>query len=118
MVTYHLSGERNRNTLCVSACLCWLRGAPVGLSALLCQAALSQLLQNDLSPFHCSQNAEANQEEDQQVVCKYSTWAVTQQRGRGDFDFFQLIFVLPAEHNDNDQVAHIAVQTTVNTSGP
>ncbi|KAM8759651.1 protein phosphatase 1F isoform 1-T1 [Acanthopagrus schlegelii] len=48
------------------------RGAPVGLSALLCQAALSQLLQNDLSPFHCSQNAEANQEEDQQVVLLHS----------------------------------------------
>ncbi|XP_031733745.1 protein phosphatase 1F [Anarrhichthys ocellatus] len=44
------------------------RGAPAGLSALLCQAALSQLLQNDLSPFHCAQEAEHNQEEEQQVV--------------------------------------------------
>nr|XP_033476011.1 protein phosphatase 1F [Epinephelus lanceolatus] len=43
------------------------RGAPAGLSALLCQAALSQLLQNDLSPFHCSQEADS-QEEEQQVV--------------------------------------------------
>ncbi|KAM9360152.1 protein phosphatase 1F [Symphorus nematophorus] len=44
------------------------RGAPAGLSALLCQAALSQLLQSDLSPFHCPQEAEANQEEEQPVV--------------------------------------------------
>ncbi|XP_040011157.1 protein phosphatase 1F isoform X2 [Xiphias gladius] len=44
------------------------RGAPAILSALLCQAALSQLLQNDLSPFHCPQEAEANQEEEQRVV--------------------------------------------------
>ncbi|XP_067456561.1 protein phosphatase 1F [Thunnus thynnus] len=44
------------------------RGAPAGLSALLCQAALSQLLHNDLSPFHCPQEAEANQEDEQQVV--------------------------------------------------
>lgn len=44
------------------------RGAPAGLSALLCQAALSQLLQNDLSPFHCPPEAEDNQEEEQQVV--------------------------------------------------
>ncbi|XP_068167544.1 protein phosphatase 1F [Antennarius striatus] len=44
------------------------RGAPAGLSALLCQAALSQLLQSDLSPFHCPQEAEANQEEGHQVV--------------------------------------------------
>ncbi|XP_054466663.1 protein phosphatase 1F [Anoplopoma fimbria] len=44
------------------------RGAPAGLSALLCQAALSQLLQNDLSPFHCAQEAGDNQEEEQQVV--------------------------------------------------
>ncbi|KAM6944910.1 protein phosphatase 1F [Lycodopsis pacificus] len=44
------------------------RGAPAGLSALLCQAALSQLLQDDLSPFHCAQEAEHNQEEEQQVV--------------------------------------------------
>ncbi|XP_068560119.1 protein phosphatase 1F [Cebidichthys violaceus] len=44
------------------------RGAPAGLSALLCQAALSQLLQNDLSPLHCGQEAGDNQEEEQQVV--------------------------------------------------
>ncbi|XP_042344186.1 protein phosphatase 1F [Plectropomus leopardus] len=44
------------------------RGAPAGLSALLCQAALSQLLQNDLSPFHSSQEAEDSQEEEQHVV--------------------------------------------------
>ncbi|XP_037634540.1 protein phosphatase 1F isoform X2 [Sebastes umbrosus] len=44
------------------------RGAPAGLSARLCQAALSQLLQSDLSPLHCPQEAEDNQEEEQQVV--------------------------------------------------
>lgn len=44
------------------------RGAPAGLSALLCQVALSQLLQNDLSPLHCPQEAEVSQEEEQQVV--------------------------------------------------
>ncbi|XP_018524777.1 protein phosphatase 1F [Lates calcarifer] len=48
-----------------------LRGAPPVLSALLCQAALSQLLQSDLSPFHCPQEAEANQEE-QIVVLLHS----------------------------------------------
>lgn len=42
------------------------RGAPAGLSALLSQTALSKLLQSDLSPFHCSQDAEAEDEE--QVV--------------------------------------------------
>nr|XP_046241651.1 protein phosphatase 1F isoform X2 [Scatophagus argus] len=44
------------------------RGAAAGLSALLCQAALSQLLQSDLSPFHCPQEAEADQEEEEQVI--------------------------------------------------
>ncbi|XP_022615012.1 protein phosphatase 1F [Seriola dumerili] len=44
------------------------RGAPAVVSAFLCQAALSQLLQNDLSPFHCPEEAEANQEEEQRVV--------------------------------------------------
>ncbi|CAK6984097.1 protein phosphatase 1F [Scomber scombrus] len=44
------------------------RGAPAGLSTLLCQAALSQLLQDDLSPFHCAQEAEANQEDEPQVA--------------------------------------------------
>ncbi|XP_039658282.1 protein phosphatase 1F isoform X3 [Perca fluviatilis] len=44
------------------------RGAPAGLSALLCQTALSQLLQNDLLPFHCPHEADDNQEEEQQVV--------------------------------------------------
>ncbi|XP_040051173.2 protein phosphatase 1F [Gasterosteus aculeatus] len=44
------------------------RGAPAGLSALLCQAALSQLLQNDLSPFHCAREPGPNQEEEQEVV--------------------------------------------------
>ncbi|KAM6930949.1 protein phosphatase 1F [Xenentodon cancila] len=40
------------------------RGAPPGLGALLCQAALSQLLKNDLSPFHVSKEAEAQKEEE------------------------------------------------------
>uniref|UniRef100_A0A665TXI3 Protein phosphatase 1E n=1 Tax=Echeneis naucrates TaxID=173247 RepID=A0A665TXI3_ECHNA len=44
------------------------RGAPAVLSAVLCQEALSQLLQDDLSPFHCPQEAEANREEEQEVV--------------------------------------------------
>ncbi|XP_035514773.1 protein phosphatase 1F [Morone saxatilis] len=44
------------------------RDAPAGLSAVLCQAALSQLLQNDLSPFHCLQEAEADHKEEQKVV--------------------------------------------------
>lgn len=47
------------------------RGAPAGLSALLCQAALSQLLKSDLSPFHCPQEVEADHEDEQQVVCKF-----------------------------------------------
>lgn len=44
------------------------RCAPAGLSALLCQAALSQLLQNDLSPHYCPEEAEVNQEEEVTVV--------------------------------------------------
>uniref|UniRef100_UPI0037E7076C protein phosphatase 1F n=1 Tax=Semicossyphus pulcher TaxID=241346 RepID=UPI0037E7076C len=44
------------------------RGSPAGLRALLCQAALSQLLQDDLSPFHYPQEAEANQGEEQEVI--------------------------------------------------
>ncbi|XP_008301800.1 protein phosphatase 1F [Stegastes partitus] len=44
------------------------RSAPAGLSALLCQAALAQLLQIDLSPFHCLKEAEANQKEEETVV--------------------------------------------------
>ncbi|XP_034397971.1 protein phosphatase 1F [Cyclopterus lumpus] len=44
------------------------RGAPAGLSALLCRAALSQLLQNDLSPLHCAQEAGDHQEEEPRVV--------------------------------------------------
>ncbi|KAM8886619.1 protein phosphatase 1F isoform 1-T2 [Spinachia spinachia] len=44
------------------------RGAPAGLSALLCQAAMTELLKNDLSPFHCAQVAGNNQEEEQKVV--------------------------------------------------
>ncbi|XP_019957948.1 protein phosphatase 1F [Paralichthys olivaceus] len=44
------------------------RGAPAVLSALLCQAALSQLLQDDLSRFHCPEETEANQEEEQKAV--------------------------------------------------
>lgn len=59
------------DTACISACLCWFRGAPASFSALLCQAALSQLLQNDLSAFYCPQEAEANEEEEQQVISKY-----------------------------------------------
>ncbi|XP_034025540.1 protein phosphatase 1F [Thalassophryne amazonica] len=34
------------------------RGAPAATSVLLCQAALSQLLQSDLSPFYCPQEEE------------------------------------------------------------
>lgn len=59
------------NIACISAFLFWFRGAPANLSALLCQAALSQLLQNDLSAFHCQQEAEVNQEEEQKDVRKY-----------------------------------------------
>ncbi|XP_020496812.1 protein phosphatase 1F [Labrus bergylta] len=44
------------------------RASPSGLSALLCQEALSQLLQDDLSPFHCPQDAEASQEEEHKVL--------------------------------------------------
>ncbi|KAM9858413.1 protein phosphatase 1F [Aulostomus maculatus] len=44
------------------------RGVPSGLGSLLCQAALSQLLQIDLSPFHCPQEAQAHQEEGQEML--------------------------------------------------
>uniref|UniRef100_A0A1A7X5T2 Protein phosphatase 1E n=1 Tax=Iconisemion striatum TaxID=60296 RepID=A0A1A7X5T2_9TELE len=44
------------------------RGAPLGLGALLCQAALSQLLKDDLSSFHLPCEAEANQEEEDKLV--------------------------------------------------
>ncbi|XP_047448518.1 protein phosphatase 1F [Mugil cephalus] len=44
------------------------RGSPACLSALLCQEAVSQLLQKDLSPFQIPQEAEGNQEEEQTEV--------------------------------------------------
>uniref|UniRef100_A0A1A8E892 Protein phosphatase 1E n=1 Tax=Nothobranchius kadleci TaxID=1051664 RepID=A0A1A8E892_NOTKA len=44
------------------------RGAPLGLSALLCQAALSQLLKDDLSAFHVPCEAESDQEEEDKLV--------------------------------------------------
>ncbi|KAM9394488.1 protein phosphatase 1F [Pholidichthys leucotaenia] len=44
------------------------RGSPAGLSAPLCQEAFSRLLQTDLSPFHCTLEAEADQEEEEKVV--------------------------------------------------
>ncbi|XP_059193914.1 LOW QUALITY PROTEIN: protein phosphatase 1F [Centropristis striata] len=44
------------------------RAAPAGLSALLCQTALCHLQQNDLSPFHCPQEAEDNEEEGKEVI--------------------------------------------------
>lgn len=69
-VLSHLTVLHQEETM-FSACLYWFRGAPAGISALLCQEALSQLLQNDLSPFHCPQEPEANQEEEQHVLCKY-----------------------------------------------
>lgn len=50
--------------------VCVFRGAPAGFSALLCQAAQCQLLQDDLSPFHCPQEAEDDQDEEQPVACE------------------------------------------------
>ncbi|XP_026199796.1 protein phosphatase 1F isoform X2 [Anabas testudineus] len=44
------------------------RGAPAVFSALLCHEALSQLLQNDLSPYHFPQEAETNLVDEQEVV--------------------------------------------------
>ncbi|KAM4746485.1 protein phosphatase 1F [Anableps anableps] len=44
------------------------RGAPSGLSVLLCQTAVSQLLKDDLLPFQCPQEAQANLEEEEKVV--------------------------------------------------
>ncbi|XP_056274744.1 protein phosphatase 1F [Pseudoliparis swirei] len=44
------------------------RGAPAGLGALLCRAALTRLLQSDLSPLHCAQEAGDHQEEEPPVV--------------------------------------------------
>lgn len=51
------------------ACL-WFRGAPSGLRILLCQEAVAQLLKDDLSPFHCPQEAQTNLEDEEKVVCK------------------------------------------------
>ncbi|XP_027889807.1 protein phosphatase 1F [Xiphophorus couchianus] len=44
------------------------RGAPSGLRILLCQEAVTQLLKDDLSPFHCPQEAQANLEDEEKVV--------------------------------------------------
>ncbi|CAN9512758.1 unnamed protein product [Ophioblennius macclurei] len=38
------------------------RGAPPAVGALLCQAAFAQLLQDDLSPFHCQQEVTEGEE--------------------------------------------------------
>ncbi|XP_029685597.1 protein phosphatase 1F isoform X1 [Takifugu rubripes] len=48
--------------------VCNERGSPTVLSALLCQVALSQLQQDDLSPFNCPQAAEVNQGEEQVIL--------------------------------------------------
>lgn len=56
--------------MCISVCLLF-RGSPAHLSALLCQEAVSQLLQKDLSPFQIHQEAEGNQEEEQTDVCEF-----------------------------------------------
>lgn len=58
------------NTAFISVEFYWFRGSPTVLSALLCQAAVSQLQQDDLSPFNCPQAAEDNQME-KQVICKH-----------------------------------------------
>ena len=60
-----------KETTCASPGVCYFRGAPAVLSALLCQAALSQLLLEDLSRFHCPEETEANQEEEQKPVCEF-----------------------------------------------
>ncbi|TNN43194.1 Protein phosphatase 1F [Liparis tanakae] len=44
------------------------RGAPAGLGALLCRAALAGLLRRDLSPLHCAQEAGDREEEEPPVV--------------------------------------------------
>lgn len=44
------------------------RDAPQALSSLLCQAALSELLKSDLSPFHCTQENESGEEEEHGVL--------------------------------------------------
>ncbi|XP_007557841.1 protein phosphatase 1F [Poecilia formosa] len=44
------------------------RGAPSGLRVLLCQAAVTQLLKDDLSPFHCPPEAQAYLEDEEKVV--------------------------------------------------
>lgn len=58
------------NTAFISVDFYWFRGSPTVLSALLCQVTLSQLQQDDLSPFNCPQAAEVNQGEEQ-VICKH-----------------------------------------------
>uniref|UniRef100_A0A3P8VCD2 Protein phosphatase 1E n=1 Tax=Cynoglossus semilaevis TaxID=244447 RepID=A0A3P8VCD2_CYNSE len=45
-----------------------VRGAPTVFSALLCQAALSKLLQDDLSPFSCPQDNDGDEEEEGKVI--------------------------------------------------
>ncbi|XP_035986909.1 protein phosphatase 1F isoform X2 [Fundulus heteroclitus] len=44
------------------------RGVPSGLDVLLCQAAIAQLLKDDLSQFQCPLEAQASLEEEEKVV--------------------------------------------------
>uniref|UniRef100_A0A3P9HA19 Protein phosphatase 1F n=1 Tax=Oryzias latipes TaxID=8090 RepID=A0A3P9HA19_ORYLA len=44
------------------------RDAPTGLSALLCRAAMTRLLADDLSPFHCSREAEPDNGEEEVLL--------------------------------------------------
>ncbi|XP_037536662.1 protein phosphatase 1F [Nematolebias whitei] len=60
------------------------RAAPSSLSALLCQAALSQLLKDDLSSFHCPCEAEVNQEEEEKDGVQRAYYAVFD--GHGGLD--------------------------------
>ncbi|KAM4576865.1 protein phosphatase 1F [Odontesthes bonariensis] len=91
------------------------RSAPSGLSALLCQAALSQLLKNDLSPFHCLQETEANQEEEEQVV-------LLQSEAVQHLFLNKLIHVALAWHKDlpklslsTSRISHCSVHSIKNT---
>lgn len=90
---------------CVQHMKC-LRGAPAGLSALLSQAALSKLLQSNLSPFHCSQDAEAEDEE--QVVCKCG--------GRNEASL-PLLMETPAGHSLNYPLCFCSHPLSAGVSG-
>ncbi len=52
----------------------YFRNAPSWLGAEMCNAAVTELLKDDLSPHYCPKDPEQQPEDEQDVVCEWFTW--------------------------------------------